>query len=85
MLGHQQKNWMYRQLVSSTATWNVLAQQVMMEMVNRSNGPDTGKYSMDQWPGYAAERMEIVRFMQERRVANPVVLVEAGNPTVKPA
>lgn len=74
MLGHQQKKWMYRQLVSSTATWNVLAQQVMMGMVNRSNVPDTGKYSMDQWPGYAAERMEIIRFMQERRVANPVVL-----------
>lgn len=74
MLGRQQKNWMYRQLISSTATWNVLAQQVMMGMVNRSNVPDTGKYSMDQWPGYAAERMEIVRFMQERRVANPVVL-----------
>ena len=29
---------------------------------------------MDQWPGYAAERMALVRFLAERRVPNPVVL-----------
>lgn len=74
MLGFKQKNWMYQQLISSRATWNVLAQQVMAGMVNRANMPDKIAYSMDQWPGYAAERMEIVRFLQERRIANPVVL-----------
>ena len=31
-------------------------------------------YSMDQWPGYAHERVELVRFLAERRIANPVVL-----------
>lgn len=30
--------------------------------------------SVDQWPGYAFERMELVRFMAERKIANPVVL-----------
>jgi len=29
---------------------------------------------MDQWPGYAAERMRLVRFLVDRRVPNPVVL-----------
>jgi alkaline phosphatase D len=29
---------------------------------------------MDQWPGYAHERMQLVRFLQERRVPNPIVL-----------
>jgi alkaline phosphatase D len=65
---------MYQQLISSRATWNVLAQQVMAGMVNRSNMPDKVAYSMDQWPGYASERMEIVRFLRERSIANPVVL-----------
>ena len=29
---------------------------------------------MDQWPGYAHERIELVKFLAERRVPNPVVL-----------
>lgn len=74
MLGIQQKNWMYQKLIDSASTWNVLAQQVMMGMVNRSGKPDDPKYSMDQWPGYAAERMQIVRFLKERCISNPVVL-----------
>jgi len=74
MLGREQKNWLYRQLLTSDATWNVLAQQVMMGMVDRAGEPAEPLYSMDQWPGYAAERMEIARFLQERRISNPVVL-----------
>ena len=29
---------------------------------------------MDQWPGYLAERSQLLNFCQQRRVANPVVL-----------
>jgi alkaline phosphatase D len=29
---------------------------------------------MDQWPGYAHERMELVRFLADRKISNPVVL-----------
>ena len=38
--------------------------------------PEDGElaYSMDQWPGYADERMRLVKFLEERRVLNPVVL-----------
>ncbi|MBL8888740.1 MAG: alkaline phosphatase D family protein [Planctomycetaceae bacterium] len=74
ILGKIQKNWMYRELIQSTSTWNVLAQQVMMGLVNRAKAADKVTYSMDQWPGYAAERMEIVRFLQDRQISNPVVL-----------
>ncbi len=31
-------------------------------------------YSMDQWPGYAHERIELGRFLESRRVPNAVVL-----------
>ena len=41
-------------LLASTATWNVLAQQVMMGMVDRVPRRGRAGYSMDQWPGYAA-------------------------------
>jgi alkaline phosphatase D len=74
MLGSAQRNWLYSQLIQSHATWNVLAQQVMMGMVGYTKNGDDPLYSMDQWPGYTAERMALVRFMQERRISNPVVL-----------
>ncbi|MEM8736302.1 MAG: alkaline phosphatase D family protein [Planctomycetota bacterium] len=74
MLGREQKNWLYRSLINSKATWNVLAQQVMMGMVGRPDGDRPPNYSMDQWPGYAAERIELMKFMADRRVPNPIVL-----------
>jgi len=73
LLGRKQRRWLQDSLADSRATWNVLAQQVMMALVDRTAG-EAHTYSMDQWPGYADERMALVRFMAERRVANPVVL-----------
>ncbi len=74
MLGRAQRNWMYQQLISSQSTWNVLAQQVMMGMVDRKGDPTAPEYSMDQWPGYAFERMQLMQFLAERKISNPVVL-----------
>ncbi len=74
MLGNEQRGWLYRNLLGSRSEWNVLAQQVMMGLVNRVGDVAHPEYSMDQWPGYAAERMALMRFMQERRISNPVVL-----------
>lgn len=74
MLGRRQKNWLSQKLITSQATWNVLAQQVMMGLVKRAVIDGVGQYSMDQWPGYAAERIQLMRFMAERKIANPVVL-----------
>ncbi|WP_165073268.1 alkaline phosphatase D family protein [Paludisphaera rhizosphaerae] len=75
ILGAKQAGWLKASLLRSTSSWNVLAQQVMMGMVHRSRtegGPEL--YSMDQWPGYAYERMKLVEFMADRRIPNPVVL-----------
>ncbi len=44
-----------------------------MGMIDHVPGDEHG-YSMDQWPGYARERMELVRYLSDRRIANPVVL-----------
>lgn len=75
ILGATQANWLKRALLRSTGTWNVLAQQVMMGMARQSwRQGEKARYAMDQWPGYAAERMRLVRFLADRRVPNPVVL-----------
>jgi alkaline phosphatase D len=73
MLGALQREWLLGELKNSHATWNVLAQQVMMARVDRVNGAKE-KCSMDQWPGYEAERQSILRAFQEMKVSNPVVL-----------
>jgi alkaline phosphatase D len=52
----------------------VLAQQVMMGMVERTLADGKQGYSMDQWPGYPRDRADLVRFLADRRVSNPVVL-----------
>jgi alkaline phosphatase D len=75
LLGRPQRGWLEAGLIASAATWNVLAQQVMMGMAGRT--PAAGGepvYSMDQWPGAAHERVELMRFVADRRVPNPVVL-----------
>jgi alkaline phosphatase D len=75
MLGAEQANWLKSALLRSTGTWNVLAQQVMMGMVGRAwHAGEPARYSMDQWPGYAVERMKLVKYLADRRVPNPVVL-----------
>lgn len=73
LLGKEQRGWLQAGLIGSAATWNVLAQQVMMAMVSFPLGEEP-TYAMDQWPGYAHERMNLMRFIAERRVPNPIVL-----------
>ena len=73
ILGAEQKGWLESRLIASPATWNVMAQQVMMGMVNLAPEGEA-QYSMDQWPGYTHERVELGQFLQDRRVLNPVVL-----------
>jgi alkaline phosphatase D len=73
LLGARQRGWLQGRLASSQARWNVLAQQVMMARVDRTPGPVVA-YSMDQWPGYENERRYLLKYLDERKIANPVVL-----------
>jgi len=74
LLGTQQREWLEKSLISSGAKWNILAQQVMMGMVGSISLLKEPVYSMDQWPGAAHERMELVKFLADRKIANPVVI-----------
>ena len=75
LLGQKQRDWLKTGLADSRATWNVLAQQVMMGLVGfTAKNSDEMLYSMDQWPGYAHERAQLLQFLAKRKVQNPVVL-----------
>jgi alkaline phosphatase D len=73
ILGAAQRDWLFDGLGRSAGTWNVLAQQVMIARVDRLPG-DGVTHSMDQWPGYEAERRRLLRHLHDRKVANPVAL-----------
>jgi alkaline phosphatase D len=73
LLGPQQEKWLTEGLVGSAGRWNVLAQQVMMARVDRTAG-EAANFSMDQWPGYEANRRRLLQLFHERKISNPVVL-----------
>ncbi len=73
MMGAEQERWLYEGLRSSPALWNVLANQVMMAQLARSE-PAGRTYSMDKWDGYVAARQRLLDFLGDARPANPIVL-----------
>lgn len=73
LLGDAQEQWLYRQLEASRGTWNVLTQQVMMAHADRAAGESVA-YSMDQWPGYEANRQRVLKFFAKHPRLNPVVI-----------
>lgn len=56
ILGGEQKQWLKDELTTSTALWNVIAQQVVFAPVDFG-----GSFiNPDQWDGYDAERQELI-------------------------
>ena len=72
-LGAEQERWLFDGLGRSSARWNLLGNQLPLAEIDRIAGPERG-FQMDQWSGYVAGRDRVLRFLQERRVANPVVI-----------
>lgn len=67
MLGAAQERWLLDGVAQSHATWQVLAQQVMMLPVALPHG-----FNLDSWDGYPAARARLLAGLAERRV-NAVV------------
>lgn len=73
MLGNEQERWFFNGLTRSKARWNIITQQVMMAKVDRMAGPEQ-RYAMDQWSGYEEPRNRVLRFLNQHRPSNPVVI-----------
>jgi alkaline phosphatase D len=74
MLGSEQERWLLDGLGRSRATWNVLANQVMMFQLDRLTDPGLQQLNPDTWDGYAAARDRLLGGIVQRGVANPIVL-----------
>ena len=70
MLGAAQENWLLGNVAGSGATWQVLAQQVMLMPRLLAND----SISMDKWDAYPAARARLLEGLAARGVAAPVVL-----------
>jgi alkaline phosphatase D len=74
MLGFAQENWLGTGLARSKATWNVIAQDVLMAQM-REKLPDGGfGFWTDDWNGYPASRQRLLQRIVQTRVSNPVVI-----------
>jgi alkaline phosphatase D len=73
LTGDAQERWLLDGLAASSATWNVLAQQIFMAQWDFDTG-DGQRFSMDSWDGYVGSRNRILGFVAERDVRDLVVI-----------
>lgn len=73
VIGATQEKWLMDGLTGSKATWNVLAQQVMMMDLDRDPGPGV-VVNPDSWAGYRIPRGRLLQKVRDAKVGNVVVL-----------
>ncbi len=71
ILGAAQRDWLFERLRASTASWNVLAQQVVFSDFDLANG---AFLNHDQWDGYPADRTRVLDALEALPSRNTVVL-----------
>jgi alkaline phosphatase D len=74
ILGAEQRAWLLEGLDSSTARWNVLANQVRFAPLDQQANPNIKTFGTDNWDGYVADRQIVLDFMREQKPANPIVI-----------
>jgi alkaline phosphatase D len=73
LLGAAQERWLTEGLGASRASWQVLAQQIMVAPFDDQPGSDV-RVSMDQWSGYPAARDRLLEAVAQGAPNRTVVL-----------
>jgi alkaline phosphatase D len=73
MLGPAQEAWLDRVFAGSRASWNIVAQPVLMAQ-RRSRSGGGRQIWTDSWDGYPAARNRFLESIVARRPANPVII-----------
>jgi alkaline phosphatase D len=74
MLGFAQEQWLGLSLARSKATWNVIAQDVLMAQLREKLPDGNFGFWTDDWNGYPASRQRLLQRIVQTRVSNPVVI-----------
>jgi alkaline phosphatase D len=72
--GWEQEQWLLDGFRDSTATWDVLGQQVFFGRRDANADPAVEQVSMDAWDGYDASRQRLIQGLDAFAVRNPVVV-----------
>lgn len=70
MTGPTQEAWLFDQLDSSAALWNVITQQVIFGNTTLNGAV----LNYDQWDGYPVQRDRILQHLADAKTSNPIVL-----------
>ncbi|WP_026820404.1 alkaline phosphatase D family protein [Arthrobacter castelli] len=73
MLGAGQEQWLLNGMANSTATWNIMGNQVFVMQADHTAGPEE-RLARDTWDGYAAARQRLFNGVRDRDVDNFVIL-----------
>ena len=73
LMGDEQEQWLFKGMASTSARWNVIAQQTMMAQYDYDTA-DTLSVNHDQWDGYVVSRNRLTNFIDQKKPTNPVVL-----------
>jgi alkaline phosphatase D len=71
-LGAEQERWFAEALASSTATWNLVGNPVVLGGVDGGSATDGPAYYLDTWDGFPTARTRLIQ--QLAQAENPVVL-----------
>lgn len=76
LLGRAQEGWLAHGLASSSAKWNILAQQTLMTQATQVpiGKPGDGQFWTDGWDGYPAARKRLFDDLIKYQPANPLVI-----------
>jgi alkaline phosphatase D len=73
LLGAQQERWLEQGLAASRARWEVMGNQTMVAHFDHLPGTDLGA-SMDDWSGYPAARIRLLRAIEQHARHRTVVI-----------
>ena len=74
LLGAAQEQWLLDGLAQSGARWNIIAQQTLMAQADRYPGSEAQQFWTDGWDGYSRARERLLRFIDERKLRNVIVI-----------
>jgi alkaline phosphatase D len=76
LLGEQQEAWLAKGFATSSAKWNIVAQQTLMAQASQLPiaSPQDGRFWTDGWDGYPAARQRLLGDIARYRPSNPLVI-----------
>lgn len=72
-LGKAQEHWLEEGFRTTSARWNIIAQQTLFSPFDRKPGP-ASLFSADGWDGYPAARERLLNALASHRPSNPVFI-----------